>query len=382
MNKPKLGPLERKVLWEILEKEVDVLYKILILIIGGIVAGGFLVLQNKQNESHYYADLMAQREKSDSDLRSAMFKVLFDAYFGNKIRIEDKNPNPSHPSRSSGDPVQAASKVIADSDKDAVLDGLRQERMLADLLARNFDSIDIRPLLEDLEARLARYIDDPNEHKASDKRRHQAFEEREQLRRVAVGAIGRQVAALEGLGSGQVRVSHHGINTCRSSDEHQGDAKVESLNDRVSPPLPPDVATGVGAIEFIRLRDGAIDLRISKLPNKDAGPEKADLGAGELNLTITFFDMPTLENIRLKDGERVSFSMSKYLSKTRCSRFKADLDESLRIDCAYLESRKENCEIANFRVVILPKNYLGVRDRPYVNDLASGRYSTAWWRFW
>src|SRR5215216_7312965 len=82
---------DEEVRWDIRVKKVDVAYKVFISIIGTIVAGVFLVLQNRQTESRYYTDLMSQRERADTDLRAEMFKVLFEAYFKNKIQMDDSD---------------------------------------------------------------------------------------------------------------------------------------------------------------------------------------------------------------------------------------------------------------------------------------------------
>lgn len=375
MKTPPATLAESKERWDIRLKEADVVYKVLILIVGSIVAAVFLFLQNKQNDSRYYADLMAQRERADSDLRAEMFKVLFEAYFKNKIQKQEAGDATSPPSGTGLAP--AARRTPHQGSEGELLEALRQESMLSDLLARNFDNIDIRPLLEDLEDRLNRHIGSAAE------KRHLAFRQREQLRRVASGAISRQVAALEGLaGKAKARVSYHGINTCTLDTGLDNAVKNRRFMSLVNPPLPPEVQRETGPIELVRLRDGALDLHITQIPKGDKAIEASDLGAAEMNLTVSFFDMPTFENVRMNNGERVAFSLYKYLSKNQCINFKGDLDESLQADCEDLMQSKNDCEVVQFRTVILPSDFIGVHDRPYVNDLASGKYRAAWWKIW
>jgi hypothetical protein len=364
---------DKKDRWDIRVKQADVVYKVFILTIGSIVAAVFLILQNRQTESRYYADLMAQREQADSALRAEMFKTLFDAYFKNKIQAEETANTSS--ARSPGTP--------------RLLAGLHQETMLSDLLARNFDNVDIRPLLEDLDARLTRqiYAGSGGGARPLGPEQRQAFVQREQLRRVAIGAVARQVAALEGLASpSRARVTYHRIDTCALDPTGEIEKKVEreGLISLVEPPLPKQVQVEGGPVRELRLRDGALDLRMFKLARSEDAQGAPDRSASDIDLSVTFFDMPALENIRLNDNSRVAFSLYGYLSKQDCERFQADLDERQRTDCRdyLLRSPKPDCAIAQFRTVILPKEFLGVHDRPYVNDLAAGRYRDPWWKLW
>jgi hypothetical protein len=384
---------DENVRWDIRVKKVDLVYKVLILIIGTAAAGAFLLLQNRQAEDRYYTDLMSQRERADTDLRAEMFKVLFEAYFKNKIQV-DESDQISQPSLDdAANTQQRRLKTLA---------SLRQEAMLSDLLARNFDNIDVRPLLEDLDERLTQQIAPRNDralgftqkdnkinqadNATPTPEQRQAFRQRQQLRRMAISATSRQVAALEGLTDQvQTSVTYHRLDTCESGSENK------KLIDLIRPDLPDEVVDEGGHINIERVRDGAIDLRIVKFGKQEEilrQNDREDYIASDIalattfNLSITFFDMPTLENIRLSNGNRVAYSLYKYYSKQDCARFKDDMDETLQEDCDSLQSPKQECHVAHFRTVILPKNFLVVRDRPYVNDLAAGRYRDPWWKFW
>jgi hypothetical protein len=360
--------------WEVRAKKADVAYKVIISIIGSIVAAAFLVLQDRQTESRYYADLMAQRENADSSLRAEMFKVLFEAYFKNKIQADGQAPV----ARQSPAAAAALEEVAK------IPDRFRQETILSDMLARNFDTIDVRPLLEDLDDRLAQQISANDGRGAAHPTpaQREAFLRRYQLRRVAVGATSRQAAALAGLsGKARASVTYHTIDTC--DPEAQKKVSQKGLISLVQPPLPKEVGLYGGPIQVIRFRDGALDLQMTKLPKND-GPDSASTqGVSEINLSVAFFDMPALENIRLDNDSRVAFSLYKYFSRQDCARFRDDMDERLRGDCDYLlGSEVKDCAIAQFRTVILPKDFLGIHDRPYVTDLATGRYQAPWWKLW
>jgi hypothetical protein len=360
--------------WELRAKKADVAYKVIISIIGSIVAAGFLILQNRQTESRYYADLMAQRETADSSLRAEMFKILFEAYFKNKIQGDSQAPM----TRQSPAGAGALEEVARSSDR------FRQETIVGDMLARNFDTIDVRPLLEDLDDRLARQIgaDDSPAAAQPTPAQRDAFLRRHQLRRVAVGATSRQAAALAGLaGKARATVTYHTIDTCAPGAAKK--ASQGGLISLVQPPLPAKVGLYGGPMQVTRLRDGALDLQMTKLPRSDAADKTSSQDVSEINLSVTFFDMPALESIRLDDDSRVAFSLYKYFSRQDCSRFRADMDERLRGDCDYLlQSEVKDCAIAQFRTVLLPKDFLGIHDRPYVTDLAAGRYQDPWWKLW
>jgi hypothetical protein len=369
---------EKKQRWELRLNMAEVAYKVLILIVGSVVAAVFLVMQNEQTRSRYFVDLNAQRERADTDLRAEMFKVLFDAYFKNKIQtIGSEQVVERLVYSESAHASQAAS---------GSLNGAHREIMLIDLLARNFENVDVRPLFEDLDERLTAEIDHSNSNGArkATQQQEQAFEQRQELRRVAIGAISRQVAALEGLAdpAKKARVSYHSVDTCKLTGDNELEKKVkaEGLIALVEPPLPDEVRTEGGPVHVMGLRDGALDLTIYTLSRQEEAV--ASSAGSEINPSVTFFDMPTLENLRLLNNKRVAFSMYKYLSSRDCRIFRKNLDKRLEIDCDYLLQSSKDCATAQFRTVILPEDFLGIHDRPFVNDLVAGRYADPWWKFW
>jgi hypothetical protein len=366
--------------WDIYVKRSEVAYKVLILIIGSVVAAVFLFLQNRQTESHYYTDFAAQRERADTDLRAEMFKILFEAYFKNKIQLQDSDTGSAKSTAS----VRPGPLMRPHN----VLEGLQQETILADLLARNFDNIDVRPLLEDLDGRLTAQIYPIGAKGGASptEQQRQAFKQRQQLRRVAFGATSRQIAALEGLsGEAKAQVTYHGIDLCVPDPDHAIQKKIDGnqLIELVKPPLPQVLPDNMGPVTLRRVRDGALDLQIFKLAAPHRA-EKEELGGSDINLSVTFFDMPALENLRLNNGARVAFSLYQFISKRDCDMFEDILDGPAQENCAYLrQSPRQDCALAQFRMVILGQKFLGIHDRPYVNDLVSGKYrDSSWWKFW
>jgi hypothetical protein len=344
MNNPAdHAPSRSKDSWDKVSLAVDVAHKVFILIIGTAVAGVFYIFQQRQLESRYFSDLMSQREKSDSELRTQMFKTLFDAFFASKLQAKA----PPGDKVSSKSVESGPGLAPARADVSAQLARLRQETILTDLLSRNFDSIDVRPLFEDLDAQIAALLESAGRSRAS---RRQIFPLREQLRRVAIGTSSRQATAL--VSAAGATLTTYRVTQCRG----------EALK----------VEPAFAFRDFLivdKLSDGTVAMRVVPAEASDSKPETESL-----RLRVTFYDMPSLENVVLPNGERVAFTLSRYLSTDVCREFKEELDDVTRSDCQNPDYEKRVCDMAWIRVIVLPKQFIGVRDRPYFNDLITGKF--------
>ena len=240
--------------WDKTSITVDIVHKVIILIIGSVLAGLFYMFQERQAESRYFSDLMSQRESSESQLRAQMFKTLFDAYFANKLAKPDQG---------------SAQKMS--STPSAALDRLKQESMFVDLLSRNFENVDVRPLFEDLDAQLTTLLNAQETRitasppKMTDLQR-QTFLARERLRqRPSEHHPGRS----PGRRAAHATVTTHQITQC---EDHEP---------RLEPPLPlADVHPIVD-----KLKDGMVSMRL--VPDSELEP---------LYLQVTFYDMPSREH--------------------------------------------------------------------------------------
>jgi hypothetical protein len=333
-------------LWDKANLAVDIAHKIIILIIGSAVAAVFYWFQQQQLDSRYFSDLMSQRESSDSQLRTQMFKTLFDAYFANKLQAKDL-PGDQASSKRSASGIAPTPAVMS-----AQLATLKQETMFTDLLSRNFDSIDVRPLFEDLDARLAASLESAGKSKALRGSRPEIFSLREQLRRVAVGTSSRQTTALAST-AGATATTHR-VKQCRGEEIEVEPAFTLTFSD---------------FLIVDRLSDGSVAMRV--VPAEASG-SKAETES--LRLRVTFYDMPSLENVVLPSGKRVAFTLSRYLSDEMCREFEKELDEVTGSDCKNPEFKDKVCDRAWIRAIVLPKQFIGVRDRPYFNDLVSGKF--------
>jgi hypothetical protein len=342
--------------WKIRVAKADVLQKVLVSIIGAAIAAIFYVYQANQTQSRYNSDLQAQRERADADLRANMFKTLFDAYFKNKFEAGQR---------------AATGAASTPASAEALLANLGQETMLSDLLARNFETMDVRPLFEDLDRRLTGLVERDGEGDTVTPLQAGAFRQREELRRVAYGATTRQIELLQA--NAKARVQRVRVKQCQASASSPPVFTPDFL-----PGLPGDVR---GLIK--RVGDGSVDVAL-RVPDSDAGARMAASvasgGAFNSALTrwvpigVTYFDMPALENVRLPDGTRMSLTLTRSASARSCARFQAQMDESARKNCDPLPDAAPQgegiCNWAYLSITLIPKEFIGMRDRPYLNELS------------
>jgi hypothetical protein len=337
--------------WKIRVAKADVVQKILISIVGALVAGIFYVFQANQTESRYYSELQAQRERADADLRANMFKTLFEAYFKNKIEATQK-------AKPGGADTPARVQEL--------LVNLGQEIILSDLLARNFESMDVRPLFEDLDRRLTELIERGAKGQKVLPSQAEAFRQREQLRRAARGAATRQIELLRANAGAEVKKVR--IEQCQ-----QDPSSAPVFTPDVLPPLP---GNAIGLVQGVA--DGSVRITLalpeSGVPVPSNGVVQPAQPRG-VPLTVTFFDMPALENLTLPGpgGRRMALTLTRSSSTRTCSRFSAQMDDSAREDCNPRADAPRasagTCYSAEVWITLIPKDYIGPRDRPYLSDL-------------
>lgn len=332
----------------------DTAAKVSIPVVVALVAGLFAYVQDTENrrstETQFYTDLMAQRERADSELRQHMFTVLIDNYFHRKLGDEDAAVVPS----ASGDRPPSADADLPNG-TEAALREIKRQVMFASLLARNFENVDIRPLFEELDRRLrgmialARPLDPANIGETTLRRR--AYILREELRRVAIGITSRQASSL-----GALR---------RPGMSQQGSSRVFNVGE-----CSPESELLDGRFILDNWRDGEVRVRA-------IDPDDANLQVKAVQFNLTFYDMPILESLRLPNGSRVALTLYRYVSSRACRMFADEMDGDLRSDCAGLLSaqKDEDCDRLVLGVTDIPDWYIGPRDRPYVTDLISGRFS-------
>jgi len=340
---------ERK--WKLIATKAEVARTIAISIIGTAIAAIFYLYQDNQTQSRYYSDLQSQRERADTDLRAQMFNTLFQNYFKAKLESSER---------------ASARKAGERELTDAQLDDLRQEIVLSDLLARNFDGVDVRPIFEDIDRRLTQRIEAGREGQEAIADQRKAFQLREQLRRVARGATSRQTASLIArakAGSQQLVFEQCDV----------GEGKSPEITPDLLPPLPHGVQ---GVIE--RVTDNSVSVSFAHSALKRASSKAGTITSPErIPISVTYYDMPALENVRLPSGERVALTLTRFISAQTCERFWMELDETTRNDCSPMLADANNngrfCSRATLTLTIIPSTFIGVRDRPYLNELVPSK---------
>jgi len=336
---------------------------IVVAVVVAFMGGWFNQQQAERNrisaESQFYTDLLAQRERSDSELRSEMFKTLFDAYFRGKLSA---SAGAQQTPREEGlEGMVVASGPGADSATVATPDFASLERriMFLDVLVRNFESIDIRPLFEDLDRRLTEIVwSDAGPGKEAAEARQRAFRLRWQLRRAALGNVARQVSALASLDGAKVERLPITEGTCFEGGGEDAPSHINKPRD-----------FDFGTILINSLEDGSVHLGISL----DKSEDLADGTTQPVNLDfeVTFFDMPVLENIRLPTGERLTVTLSSYFSPREYREFVGQFPFNIAQDYKYFLDRPDlsDCRKAQLTLLQFPDSYIGPRDRPFIQNL-------------
>jgi len=338
---------ERK--WKLRATQAEVWRTVAISIIGAALAGVFYLYQDSQNRSRYFSEFQAQRESADTNLRAQMFNTLFQNYFKARIEASQRALD-----------AKATPEVLSD----AQLEDLRQEIVLSDLLARNFESVDVRPLFEDIDRRLSvRIVMEGREGQEVQGDQRKAFALREQLRRVARGATARQTESL--IARASAKPQELTLMQCESPQSRTS----------ISPEFLPTLPGGVNALVGNVNPEGSVSISLI-MPSAGAAANGEAPPPRRVPLNVSFYDMPALENVRLPGGERLAITLTRFLSASSCERFWNQFDEATITDCGPLLERAndatdpQSCSRVDLSLIVLPREYIGVRDRPYLKELA------------
>ncbi len=87
--------------------------------------------------------------------------------------------------------------------------------------------------------------------------------------------------------------------------------------------------------------------------------------------SITFYDMPYIDNTRFTTGSRLAVILEKFISPADYAPFLEQITEpTLRQDYLDLSASKPRIlRMAVLRLVLFPEGYLGLRDRPYLEEV-------------
>lgn len=354
---------EGKDFWDKLRASGTIVVAIVVAFMGGWFNHQQAERNRISSESQFYTDLLAQRERSDSELRSEMFKTLFEAYFRGQLSAAAGSQQTPREEGVEGMVVASGPASAAVSTPDFA--SLERRIMFLDVLVRNFESIDIRPLFEDLDRRLTEIVwSDGGPGEAAGDARQRAFGLRWQLRRAALGNVARQVSALSSLDDAKVERLPITEGKCSTFEGGVEDNPSQSAQDIDEPRV-----LDFGTILINRLQDGSVYLSI--LLDESEEQAGGSTQPVKLDFQVTFFDMPVLENIRLPSGKRLTVTLASYFSpreyKDFVGQFPAYLAQDYR---SFLDSPDlRDCRKAQLTLLQFPDSYIGPRDRPYIQNL-------------
>jgi hypothetical protein len=119
----------KKDLWDILQALGPALIAAAVAVIGSVYSYQQAQMTKASEMREVYTKIMTERENSDNNIRASMFQMLFNAMFDKDINSADTPDN---------------------------VNQIKKRVMFLDVLSRNFDTVDIKPLFEDLDGELTR----------------------------------------------------------------------------------------------------------------------------------------------------------------------------------------------------------------------------------
>lgn len=323
---------QEKDLWDIIQSIGPLVVALAVSFVGGWYNLQQSELEKNNSRREVFTRMQAERERADSELRARMFETLFQAYFGKGFDARGTTLAPSN-----GGPTVGG-------DQDATV-SIERQIMFLNLLARNFETIDIKPLFEQTDRRLSQVVWHTGPE-LDDRRRLEAFRNRYALRRVGTGLSSRQTRALGSLEG--TRTYSITVKKCEG-DMPGVEEPTEAADDADRPPIE--------IIQVLEMEDGQVDLLVDlNTPDNDGAPVK---------FRVNHYDMPYIDNSRLSAEVRLAVVLESYHCPSQ-SRF---LEQMGRTELVEDYAAEGNCERANLRLIEFPSNYMGLRDRPYLEDM-------------
>ena len=315
---------EKKDIWDILKSLGAAFLAAVVAIMGGWYNLQQAQLNKASEMRQVYTNIMTERESSDNTIRAKMFEMLFNAMFAKGFVSKDINPDDVHT--------------------------IKQQVMFLDLLSRNFDTVDIRPLFEDLDTELTKKIYD--EKGFTVRQRGDYFAMRAELRRVGRNLSVKQLNALASLPGTVVQ----GIVVLKDKDGNIQTIKDESVSNVSGSKIPVEIKPD-------DISDGMVDILLEYTKSKSS-----DQAFKAPSFAITFYDLPYIDNSVLDMDMRVGVLLTKYVSIRDLDMFRDRLDKKLIKD--YQDLKDGGIEqYAELRIIKFPAKYIGNRDRPYLQEI-------------
>jgi hypothetical protein len=329
--------------WERLEVISKIVGGISIPVLGLLVTGTLQHQSENNRRAQLQANIIAEREKADSDVRAHMLDALLSRYLGGAKQPTDN------------------------------IEDFRDRIMFLDLVMQNFQEyFNSKPLFKRLFEQVKRKQQEATEKSVDPKPWHDLAKE---LIDVARDATARQVASLEQLEAsvaGDVAVpfstgpqklkrtplySTGGLESWEAYliSTSYGSGKpavaIEDKPERFSIAIDVDwKSTTEDAARVV------VQLYHDHYDGNKFNPGKVDLGK-PIEFEVSYFSTPYMDNTRLKNGSRFSVLYK------GCSD-----DQEPDYECRFplKDGRKP---VAYFQVVTFSEKFLSQRDRPYIDKI-------------
>jgi hypothetical protein len=315
---------EKKDIWDILKSLGPAILAAVVAIMGGWYNMQQTQLNKAAEKRQVYTNIMAERESSDNTIRAKMFEILINSMFEKGVGSITSNTN----------------------NKAAV----EKQVMFLDLLSRNFDTVDVKPLFEDLDSDLTKKI--YNEKDFSLTQRGDFFDMRSELRRVGRNLSVKQLNALASLEGSVVQ----GVVLLKDQDNNIQVIKDESASNGNGEKIPIEIKPN-------DISDGTVDISVEYTRTKSSDPSfKAP------SFAITFYDLPYIDNSVLDADMRIGIILTKYVYIRDLDTFSDRLDKKLLKD--YQDFKDGGiAQYAELKIIKFPAKYIGNRDKPYLGQI-------------
>lgn len=321
-NKPDGHP-EKKDIWDILKSLGPAFLAAVVAIMGGWYNLQQAQLNKASEMRQVYTNIMTERETSDNTIRAKMFEMLSNAMFNKGVAAASANH----------DDVRL----------------IKQQVMYLDLMSRNFDTVDIRPLFEDLDTELTRKIYDDRQYTAGQK--GEFFSMRAELRRVGRNLAVKQLNALASLPGTVVQ----GVVLLQTSD-----GAIQVIRDEAASNGAEKIPVEIKADQ---MADGLVDISLDYRKSK-----ASDRSFKAPSFQISFYDLPYIDNSVLDMDMRVGVILTKYVAIRDLDLYRDRLDRKLIKDYQDLKDGGI-MQYAELRIIRFPARYIGNRDRPYLQEI-------------
>jgi hypothetical protein len=317
-------PKKKKDLWDIMQALGPAIIAATVAIMGSIYSYQQAQMTKASEMREVYTKIMTERESSDNSIRANMFQMLFNAMF-------DKDIN------SAGTPDNISL--------------IKKRVMFLDVLSRNFDTVDIKPLFEDLDGELTKKI--YNDKSYSDGAQKDYFAMRSELRRIGRNLSVKQLNALASLPGTVVKsivlIEDKKANLTVMQDENAANANADNT-------IPVEIKSQ-------SLDDGKVEIALEYQKTK-----ASDQGFKAPSFIVTFYDMPYIDNSVIDKDMRVGVVLTKYVTTKDLDMFRDRIDKRLIKDYEDLKAGGI-VKYAELRLIKFPAKYTGHRDRPYLQEI-------------